>query len=158
MTVDFMTTNDDPRKLFKNYSYLKQSVTCKPFEDCGVSDIVLIVDYDASLIDCNTVFVHEFKRLYSVQITTAPGGRLIVSGHVDVLASFSAEIANLSVNVVRSADQVEQYLPDNSIGVTASAETTVIAADDPDHNTFIWGLGTAVSYALGAIGRSSAQT
>lgn len=151
MIVNFGVCSDDVRVLSKNIAITRNGIDATPFEPMTVTRPTFILSYDDALVNCNYFEVPAFGRWYRVTgCSLQNGGRMVISGEVDVLKSFENQIKNLSVNVEKYQNEVEQFIPDTDYGITNAAITTVYNADWPFYDEDLSGFTV-----LGAIGKSS---
>lgn len=162
MIIKFYNCKDDPRTLNKTFSTVATYDDAKPFETMNITDPVLIMSYRSDIAGANMFELPELGRIYFVTgVSLQTGGRCVVTGHVDVLASYASEINKLSVNVDKSQSEVESYIPDDACGFTNSASTTVYRSTSDfsqGDGKFLAGFASDYSgtgtYVLGLIGRS----
>lgn len=102
MTVDLLSTSDDPRTLDKTTTAIA-SLTAKPTENCSILSPRLIINYTAAASAANYMYIQDFGRYYFIDnITVSTGSELILSGSVDVLKTYSSEIKACEATVIRS--------------------------------------------------------
>lgn len=102
MTVSFFSCNDAPNKITKSFS-AKGSAECSVYKACNIMSPSLLLTYSSSLETAN--YFQCFGRYYTiVGLTLLPGGRCVLSGAVDVLASYSSQILGLNVYAYRTGN------------------------------------------------------
>ncbi len=102
MQVRLLSTNDDPRVLSKSTTMIAE-ISAKPTENCSIINPKLILNYSAALAAANYMYIPDFQRYYFIDsLVLSPGSQLILSGTVDVLMTYDAQIRQCSASVVRS--------------------------------------------------------
>lgn len=134
MTVNLMTTTDDPRVVTKTTS-LVVSLEAKPTENCRVLNPRLILNYRGSLINVNYMQIPDFGAYYYIDsIVVLPGGEIEISGTIDVLKTYDAYIRNCSATVIRSEsigkptsipDSKLPIIPNKFLATSIKIENTV---------------------------------
>lgn len=131
MRIKMATCRDDVRVLDKSFLDT-EFFDATPFEPFTITSPSLILEYKPELTGYNYFFIEDFNRWYRVtNCTLQTGNRVIISGEVDVLASFNSQIKGLQVNVDKYQSEVEQFIPDTEFGITNAARTTVYESDSP---------------------------
>lgn len=104
ISVNFLTTFDDNRKINKAFSVDKANVNCDIFESCDLYNPVLIVKTSTS-INSNYLYIPAFSRYYFiVNKNLDKAGLTIISCECDVLMSFRSSILSSTQMIIRSAD------------------------------------------------------
>lgn len=102
MTINLMTTTDDPRVVTKATN-LVVSLEAKPTENCSVLNPQLLLNYSGSLINVNYMQIPQFGSYYFVDnITVSPGGQIVINGSIDVLKTYDFYIRSCTATVIRS--------------------------------------------------------
>lgn len=93
--------------------------------DCsvyGMSDIytpTLLVDYNSVIYTANMFEIRLFNRTYFLNnVVVDAGGRMIITGEIDVLETYSQEIKSLNCTVVRNENTDYTNLVDPLITFT----------------------------------------
>ncbi len=113
MTVIFMTNASEPNKVGKQLSNIA-TFTGTLREAANVCDPTILVEGDVSqVINCNYMYVEEFRRYYFITGIAVTSNRLFaVSGHVDVLETYQQQIRGLSGIIRRQENSYNLYLDD----------------------------------------------
>lgn len=122
MTIKFYNITEDRRVVEKTLidsgtgANLTATLTGKIKDDCSVMDPVLEVSYNSDILSSNYLYIPAFGRYYFINNITTSTQRLIISAHVDVLKSFSADIIKLRCVIERQADpaRCNQYQDDRA--------------------------------------------
>lgn len=125
MTINLLTTSDDPRKLTKSYTTIAAGVTCKPAEPCSILTPRIILNNGTNYINTNYVYIPAWHRYYYAEVTALTGRELMLNCSVDVLMSYNLD--NVPILATRSESAGVNYFPDKQLPV------------DPDRN-FIEGI------------------
>ena len=103
VSVTFYNCGDDKRVMSKTLT-TGITATAELYDPTSVISPRLRVDYNASLLNYNYMYIAQFGRYYFItNVTTDSGGALIIEGAVDVLQTYKTQIAGLSAIVVRGA-------------------------------------------------------
>lgn len=125
MNLIFYNNTGDIRQLNKNLTEVKTGVTANIQYEVSITDPVLIMNNDSSLVNANYFYIAEWARYYFITNRVyLDGNRIEITGHVDVLASFKNEILNSDCIAERSASNSNPYIIDNMIGDAGSFTTT----------------------------------
>lgn len=94
----------------------------------GSSEEMWIADNDNnsgnSISKCNYFTIPNFNRKYFVtDIKLIRNTMIEISGHVDVLDTYSSDILNHKYIMARSQSKYNQYLPDNQMATYADSYT-----------------------------------
>lgn len=68
----------------------------------AITDPVINMAYDAALLNCNYVYIEEFKRYFYITDITLNQQLMTISLHVDVLMSFKSDILQSKATIIRS--------------------------------------------------------
>lgn len=115
MTVEVGKTYSDDYRLDKDFT-LKASCTAQLKEGTSVIDPVFII-HTLSALDINYVKCAAFGRHYYINnIVAAPGERLELHCHVDVLSSFKSGIRSCTgiVDKQQNMSNASRYIDDGS--------------------------------------------
>lgn len=110
MTVQLSTVRDPPNKVNKNVGpTTSASGTLR--EPCSIIDPVIIME--ARPTGFNYMYIPDFKRNYYITDVTVLDSKLIqVTGHVDVLKTYSGDIRGFSAIIQRQENIYNAYLDD----------------------------------------------
>lgn len=99
----------------------------EPYGELDIVKPVLILSGEnvESMIDANYIYIEEFRRYYFASIVLGNNGMYTAICEVDPLMSFTDEILNTEVIVIKNEYQVNRYLNDGSY-VTEERERTEI--------------------------------
>lgn len=76
--------------------------TCALKNGSSIEDPVLYMEHDATLFNCNYVYIPDFGRYYFISGRELVEHTEYITCHVDVLKSFETDIKNSSVIATRS--------------------------------------------------------
>lgn len=103
----------DKRQYFQN----KIDVECELLNSCSVENPVLVLSYNANIVNYNYAYIVEWNRFYYVNHPElTPGQRMIVPLSEDVLTSNAQEILALNCNIIRQENAGLTMFPDDRIG------------------------------------------
>lgn len=112
LQIQIGQTQSDPRYLNKNFSSTA-TVSCYVKDSCSLFNPSFVLDYKASYVSCNYVYVPDWDRYYFItNATFDQGGKYILNCQVDVLMSFNSDIKALSPTVVRQEYWYNSSIPD----------------------------------------------
>lgn len=137
VTATFGKATDDPRTIGKNILPLK-TVTCKVYEPSSATDPIFILDYDADIFEKSNYcsIGSPFNRLYFLSpFVTAPGGKMTVKAHVDVLETYKTSIRNLKPIVSRRAGEYDALIKDEFVTARAAADKQIVLFSRPVINS-----------------------
>lgn len=105
MNVRLYKNTSDVKVLTKQITFVT-SKDCTLKENVSIENPAIILNVDAAtLAECNYMYLDEVKRYYYITDTTLlTGGRWQVTGKVDVLMSFNAQIKNLMCIIDKQAN------------------------------------------------------
>lgn len=121
LTVQIGKTFDDPKELQKTISWLEDSFSCKPSEPCNILSPVLILGYNANIINCNYVYISDWHRFYfykDPQILT--GGRMSLQLSIDPLYTWASTILNSEGIIIRATLPAPTLIPDGQYPLITS--------------------------------------
>lgn len=119
--ANFYICSADPRERDKT-SYLTQIGASIPLSPTATLDIMtpkVIIDYNASLIAANYVYIPEFNRYYFARPPKVePGKRIIFECSVDLLMSLKEELKEIPATIIRSESVgAPTYIPDSKLPI-----------------------------------------
>ena len=104
ISVNFLTTTDDNRKVSKNYTVNISNVACDIYDSCDLYNPTLIVKSN-SVISSNYLYIPNFNRYYfNLNKNLDKAGITIINCECDVLMSFKSSILASTQMIIRSAD------------------------------------------------------
>lgn len=116
MDVILYKCDDDPRTLDKT---LGDGVTrkCSVYGQCSVVAPALLLRYDATLLQHNYMYIGDWHRYYKIDnISVDRGEQMIVTGTVDVLQTYNAQIKTCPATCIRNEGVGRPtYIPDSSL-------------------------------------------
>lgn len=112
----------DPRVVDKEMATSPTAETVNAYlnDACDVISPVISVPYDSSYYNYNYAYIEEWgNRYYFIKdYSTDGGGKLYLHLNIDVLKTYSAQIKNADVTVVRSESiGAPTYVPDDQYPV-----------------------------------------
>lgn len=115
MNIILMVNNSDIRKVSKNLTEIK-TVNAEIYETCDIMLPRLILAYDSGLINCNYFYIPSWGKYYFIDtIDVSPAGKMILTGHTDVLMTYRDYILSLQCTVSRQENAALSLIPDNNI-------------------------------------------
>lgn len=124
-SIVLQTTSDDPRKLTKSVSDIATvSGTLK--DETSIINPVIRIQYDLSALSrCNYMTISEFNRKYFItDIRSITNNIVEITGHVDVLSTYAAEIRSNTAIIKKQANTFNLYLNDDSLKVYQNPRIT----------------------------------
>lgn len=114
MTVVLQTNNSENNKVHKTLTNIV-SKTGSLRESTSIVNPKILVQGDlTSLKNCNYMTISDFGRSYFVTDIVAVGkGVVELTGHCDVLSSFSSQILSNRAVVLRQENSFNRYLNDS---------------------------------------------
>lgn len=104
ITVNFLQTSADTRKINKSYTTLYSGVNCDIFDSCDMYAPTLKVSTEY-VVSANYIYISNFARYYYIiNKNYDKAGYCIIDCKCDVLKSFASDILNSTQFIVRSAD------------------------------------------------------
>lgn len=141
-SVTFYNNSSDNNVLNKSISSTT-SATVVFKEDVDLIEPVLILQNN-SYIQASNYMQMLGRYYYITSIECMPGNLLKVKASVDVLMSYRDQIRSNSAIITRNANNVNTYLPDNKMRITAYTTVNTIQASS--------GFSSSLKYYLLAIG------
>lgn len=141
-SVSFYNNSSDNNVLNKSIS----STTSKTVvfkEDVDLIEPVIILQNDSNVQNSN--YMQMLGRYYYItSIECMPGNLLKVKAKVDVLMSYKDQIRSNSAIITRNANNVNTYISDNKMKITAYTTVNTIKATS--------GFSSSLNYYLLAVG------
>ncbi len=101
MTMRAYTNSSESGVVDKQISYIGE-YEIRPTDAVDIEKPTFIIRYSADLIDCNYIYVQEYKRYYYAWITTKPGNEAIINCLSDPLKSFWEYAKNCDILATRA--------------------------------------------------------
>lgn len=134
MLINLLQTTDDTRTINKTTTTIK-NIQALPTEPTNVLTPSLIVERDNIIMAANYMYIPDFMRYYYITgVTIIKGNRLIISGKVDVLKTYAAQLQNCDCIVTRSESiGTPSQIPDNNLPIDPNREEikSIIFDRDP---------------------------
>ena len=116
MTIDLYTNASDKKYVTKNITLLASSITCKPSEALDILVPSITIEYSATYLSCNYVYISDLSRYYYAKLSLEPGNIIRLSCTVDVLMSYASGIKNASGMILRNESQ-PTLVPDKKLPI-----------------------------------------
>ena len=132
MYVDFYKTTDDTRKIGKTVSEKKTVNAIFVYDSISILNPVFILRYDADIFEKNIFYCDTLKRWYSISsIQLQSAEKMVVSGAVDVLQTYSDEILKCKAQAVRATAPGLNEMTDTAFPIVPGSEfvTSVYLSD-----------------------------
>lgn len=114
MTVVLQTNNSENNKIRKSVSNIATKTGSLRESTSIVNPKILVQGDLTSLRNCNYMTISDFGRSYFVTDIVAVGkGVVELTGHCDVLSSFSSQILSNRAVVLRQENSFNRYLNDS---------------------------------------------
>ena len=117
-SITLMRNDSEVNRLSK-FTVALTTVTGTLKEQTSIIDPVIKIQADlSSLTNCNYMYIPEFNRYYFVNDIKAITGNIVeISGHVDVLSTYAAEIRSNTAITRRQENNWNLYLNDGTFRV-----------------------------------------
>lgn len=114
MIINIYSTADDKRVIDKTLTPVMENASCQLVEGCSALDPVVKLSMNAAVYTANYMYIPYFGRYYFItNIEVVEGNVLRISGHVDVLKTYSTQLKNCTINTRRNENNYDMYLPDD---------------------------------------------
>lgn len=114
MTVELQTNNSENNKIKKSVSNIATKTGSLRESTSIVNPKILVQGDLTSLKNCNYMTIPDFGRSYFVTDIVAVGkGVVELTGHCDVLSSFSSQILSNTAVILRQENSFNRYLNDS---------------------------------------------
>ena len=114
MIINIYSTADDKRVIDKTLTLVMENASCQLVEGCSALDPVVKLSMNAAVYTANYMYIPYFGRYYYItNIEVIEGNVLRISGHVDVLKTYSSQLKNCTINTRRNENNYDMYLPDD---------------------------------------------
>lgn len=130
MTMTAYTNSSESSVVDKQIAYIGE-YEIRPTDAVDIEKPTFIIRYSDDLIECNYIYVDEYKRYYYAWITTKPGNEAIINCVSDPLKSFWDYIKNCDALITRSESVgAPTMYPDSMLPVYPSKKnvTSIIMA------------------------------
>lgn len=122
MNITFYSVSDSPKKLEKNLTnVIGTARALAPTGQINVLNPTVSVAWDAvngdRIINANYAYIDTFNRYYWITCGIDTAQRIVVSGKVDYLMSWSAAIRRCPATIVRSETAGITYCVDTKLPV-----------------------------------------
>ena len=97
--------------------------TCTIKDDFDVLNPVLDLDFDASILSKNYMYIPDLGRYYFITNIDVVNHRIFITGHVDVLKTYNSQIRSGKCTATRS-NQKNLTIPDPMVMVLPSERIT----------------------------------
>lgn len=112
MTITFYTVTDDKRVVSKTLGSAVHTSTAIVKDDCSIMTPELELAYFSGVSGCNYFYIQEWNRYYFIENMTVGKQRVYLTGKIDVLKTYDAEIRSMTGLVSRSERNYNLYLND----------------------------------------------
>lgn len=147
LSATFYTNTSDKNIMNKNITLIK-TATFTPTSDINIFNPTITLDYDNSILTSNYMYISAFRRYYYIDnISLQIGKKMLLTGYVDTLMSFSRDIQEAFVNVCRAENPANRDLADDKIQV--NPKTYFIETNVFPNNPYTFG---GRQYVLGVNG------
>lgn len=141
-----MQTADNKKTLRKTTTTLK-TINAEIYKPSSILQPILIVEYDATLINANYLHIALFNRYYFINDKIIDsGGKMKITCENDPLMSFADSILNLNCTVARNEFANSLYQVDNQIVVQPKCDINVIKSNHTPFN--IRTSGSEINFVL----------
>lgn len=125
MQAIFYKNKSDARKIGKDLLLVK-SRNVSPYDTFSITNPVFILQYDASLVSANYVYVPELQRYFFItSVSLERGSKMIITCRVDVLESFKSSILSLDCNVIRNEAIGENLVIDSDYVFVSESDVEI---------------------------------
>lgn len=150
-TANFYTSTADSRQRDKSndIALIASAVPITPTAALDTLSPALIVDYNASLINANYIYIPAFNRYYfAAPPVIDVGKRMTFNCTVDILSSVADLLGNIDASIVRSESVgAPTYIPDSKLPINP----TVVDLESIKFNSTPF-IGDGNSYILTTLG------
>ena len=124
MTVTLYKTSDDPRVVNKTLTAVGNTISATAKGNFSIISPTLILDYTGSMTGVNYFYITDFGRYYYItDISLDIGGRIVISGAIDVLKTYATGIGNATATVIRSESVGKPtMIPDSKLPVNPNTK------------------------------------
>lgn len=137
------------------------TVNVELYEPCSIQNPKFILEYDATIINCNYAYCPTLKRQYFIDnIDFAPGGQMIITCKTDLINTLGMALLNapIVINRATTKDDNATYIKDMQLPLLSdkSIDTYRLSAE---YNPFITSEATTSDnlYVLTVAGGQAVQ-
>jgi len=115
MQVQIYKTSSERHRLSKSLTN-QINKTCHILDGTSITDPVIVIGYDASILQHTYAYITDFGRYYFItNMEVLPGQEIRLSLHVDVLMTYKDQIKTCNARVTRSQSNYDPMISDNLI-------------------------------------------
>lgn len=115
MQVQIYKTSSERHRLSKSLTN-QINKTCHILDGTSITDPVIVIGYDASILSHSYAYITDFGRYYFItNMEVLPGQEIRLSLHVDVLMTYKDQIKACNARVTRSQSNYDPMISDNLI-------------------------------------------
>lgn len=116
MNITLYKTSSERHRLSKVLTNSVSKTNCHILDGTSITDPVVVIGYDASLLSHSYAYISDFGRYYFItNIEVLPGQEMRLSLHVDVLMTYKDQIKACNARVTRSQSNYDPMISDNLI-------------------------------------------
>ena len=124
MQVQIYKTSSERHRLSKSLTN-QINKTCHILDGTSITDPVIVIGYDASILSHSYAYITDFGRYYFItNMEVLPGQEIRLSLHVDVLMTYKDQIKACKARITRSQSNFDKYIPDSMIINKAQSKIT----------------------------------
>lgn len=122
VTIGFKSYTGDPRKLEKTFTE-KGALSAEVWGACSRAQPVFLVTYSSAVAESNYMYVTEWGKYYRItNVELEPGERCRVTGILDAIMTYAAQIKTCPGTAIRSETAGINYTVDTSLPLMQGAE------------------------------------
>lgn len=103
MLINFYNNKSQNNVLKKDIELIRGNVNANPYDNITITNPIIVVDYNSDLINCNYLYIPDFKRYYYAIATVSPAQKITYVCKCDVLMSWGDMILNSKGCIMRTA-------------------------------------------------------
>lgn len=112
-TIELMNNQEELNKITKSPA-LVRSLTGSLRDEADIVDPEILIEFNGTLVDCNYMHIPELNRWYFItKIDSVRTNLWRVTGHCDVLKTYSEAILGTEAVIARQEFQWNLYLNDS---------------------------------------------
>lgn len=116
MNITLYKTSSERHRLSKVLTNGISKNKCHILDGTSITDPVVVIGYDASLLSHSYAYISDFGRYYFItNIEVLPGQEMRLHLHVDVLMTYKDQIKACNARVTRSQSNYDPMISDNLI-------------------------------------------
>lgn len=137
VTLSIGKTNDDNRKVNKNFAIIK-TINAELKNNTDIINPVFILNYIDVLNDCNYLYCDKYKRYYYIRnLRFLTGNRIELECYIDVLNTYKNEIKNINCVIERQENFFNSQYSDNLIPVRSERYITAHSIGELNNSSII---------------------